>query len=401
MGRNEEREVARRWWALPRNTWLPLLMGGYCLVCFTGRPGGPAGPDVRDAVLCFASECTASSATGTIAAGNERTSVQVGAVEFHVRATDWDAHQHQYDVRYNAVLLHIVLFCDTHRPTRREDGQSVPVCSLQEVIIHRPDLLIPEHPAQHNEIWPCQRLLPHLDAAAREHLLLYAGMLRFEEKTQRFIEQLHTASPCSSFDFYDVCLLPALLEGLGYGREQALFRTLGLQFVQSQGDLTVFDTWVGQLRPLDRVRLNAFRTLYMRWLEQGCWRTFSGLVLTEYSEVPWNSFSCRRALRAALRTTGLGLARSDILLINVIFPFAMAVAIIQQNALLGMRVETLYRTYPALPSNHITRAMSLQLRLPTEPRRACCQQGLHYIYQQTCREKRCDLCIIGSRYYTY
>jgi hypothetical protein len=37
------------------------------------------------------------------------------------------------------------------------------------------------------------------------------------------------------------------------------------------------------------------------------------------------------------------------------------------------------------------------LQLQAEPRGACQQQGLHYIYQQTCREKRCKQCMAGKR----
>ena len=32
-----------------------------------------------------------------------------------------------------------------------------------------------------------------------------------------------------------------------------------------------------------------------------------------------------------------------------------------------------------------------------QTRRRCQQQGLHYIYQQTCKEKRCEVCMLGQR----
>ena len=34
------------------------------------------------------------------------------------------------------------------------------------------------------------------------------------------------------------------------------------------------------------------------------------------------------------------------------------------------------------------------LILEREPRSACQQQGLHYVYAQTCREKRCGECLV-------
>src|SRR2546422_7928902 len=67
-----EHTMARRWWTLPPGIALPLSDGGTWRLVFAGRPGGPNGPDVRDAVLY----CPP---TGRI----------VGDVEFHIRANDW------------------------------------------------------------------------------------------------------------------------------------------------------------------------------------------------------------------------------------------------------------------------------------------------------------------------
>jgi hypothetical protein len=94
---------------------------------------------------------------------------------------------------------------------------------------------------------------------------------------------------------------------------------------------------------------------------------------------------------------GLGTARADILICNVVLPFAMAVALIEQDSSLAEQAQALYTEHPGLSSNRITRAMCEQLQLTKEPKGACEQQGLHYIYQQTCREKRCELCMVGER----
>jgi len=65
------------------------------------------------------------------------------------------------------------------------------------------------------------------------------------------------------------------------------------------------------------------------------------------------------------------------------------------GALLVEETQRLFTTYPRLSSNRITRAMQKQLQMAHEPRGACRQQGLHYIYSQTCREKLCEQCIVG------
>ena len=51
-----EERVVRQWESLPANTVLPLIDGGTCRLLFPGLRGGPAGPDVRDAVLLFTGE---------------------------------------------------------------------------------------------------------------------------------------------------------------------------------------------------------------------------------------------------------------------------------------------------------------------------------------------------------
>lgn len=81
----------------------------------------------------------------------------------------------------------------------------------------------------------------------------------------------------------------------------------------------------------------------------------------------------------------------------MILPFAAAIALVEQNCLLYERAEAIYRQHPGLSSNRITRLMSAQLCLREEPHGGCQQQGLHFIYQQTCRQKRCEVCLMGKR----
>jgi len=52
-----------------------------------------------------------------------------GDIEIHTRSSDWIAHGHHLDARYNNVILHIVTVDDLAE-TRREDGGIVPVAIL-------------------------------------------------------------------------------------------------------------------------------------------------------------------------------------------------------------------------------------------------------------------------------
>jgi hypothetical protein len=87
---------------------------------------------------------------------------------------------------------------------------------------------------------------------------------------------------------------------------------------------------------------------------------------------------------------GLSLERTDILSCNIMLTFAAAVGQQEHDSTLAERARNLYVTYSGLCSNQITRAMCKQLLLKSELEGACQQQGLHFIYAQTYREKRCS-----------
>ncbi|EFH87200.1 DUF2851 family protein [Ktedonobacter racemifer] len=99
----DEIEVARRWWRLPLDTLLPLDTGETYQLLFAGRPGGSKGPDIRDAVL------RPLASSSPLAPAGLRQVLQAprlcGDVEFHVRASDWYAHHHESDRRYNQVAI--------------------------------------------------------------------------------------------------------------------------------------------------------------------------------------------------------------------------------------------------------------------------------------------------------
>lgn len=61
----------------------------------------------------------------------------VGDVELHLRAPDWDAHQHAGNPAYANVVLHVVLFWpDAGHVTRRGDGEAIPTVALLPLLHH-------------------------------------------------------------------------------------------------------------------------------------------------------------------------------------------------------------------------------------------------------------------------
>ncbi len=366
----DEDEVVRRWWALPAGCVLPLSNGDAYQLLFAGRPGSSAGPDVRDAVFCVRS-------IGMRV---------VGDVEFHVRSRDWSSHHHQTDPRYNNVILHVVLLCDDPLPTLLQSRTLVPVCSLADLPLPPALSLIANTPV---EQWPCHAVMQQLTAEERQALFTRAGLLRFEQKTHAFVEHLRAIA---SSHTYDLCLIPALAEGLGYGRDRDFFRAAGLYLVGRTSNVPEPLGRAPQPSPLDDGRLRVLRRLVEEWRNPGAWETLRSLL---FPDLPHTNEQILQALREAFRNVGLSLARADILLCNVVLPFAAAIALIEHDTSLGQRAEELYLLHPGLPSNRITRMMSTQLQMTSELRGSCQQQGLHYIYQQTCQAKDCDRCIAG------
>lgn len=385
-----EYEVARRWWELPPSIWLPLQQGGWCQVLFAGRAGGAAGPDVRDAVIRFFS------APGLISEGLEEAERVVGDVEFHVRASDWRSHAHHSDPAYNNVILHIVVVCDDAQPTRRQDGSVIPTCSLADVPLGRKLVSLPIIDKK-AEAWPCQQLLCQLSSQQCDKLLQRAGLLRFEAKSHRFLEELHTmgSDQFQGLEAYDACLFLELAEALGYGRDRATFRALGLRLLVGRGEIA---EPLGRSlcpQPIDLTRLHVLMNLLARWRSVGIWRTLRNCLCPTRGTEDYQHILA--SLRTCFATIGLSQARTDILLCNVVLPFATAIALLEHNETLAERARALYLQHPGLPSNQITRSMCAQLQLSRAPRGSCLQQGLHYIYQQNCREKHCHSCIIGPQ----
>jgi hypothetical protein len=85
-------------------------------IIYGGKPGGSLGPDFTDAVI--------ERDDGTVFRGD---------IEIHVRESDWRAHGHHNDARYNGVVLHVVAaesIDSTHRPALKATGVSIPLLAL-------------------------------------------------------------------------------------------------------------------------------------------------------------------------------------------------------------------------------------------------------------------------------
>ena len=112
-----------------------------------------------------------------------------GAVEIHLRASDWTRHNHQTDPKYDQVILHVVGQCDAD--VARTNGSLIPALALQARVA--PELLaryqaLMEAPAA--APLPCAPLL-HLVPEITRTMMVERTLLERVERKADDIMTLH------------------------------------------------------------------------------------------------------------------------------------------------------------------------------------------------------------------
>ena len=168
-------------------------------VLHPGRRGRGAGPDFRDALIATPS--------GGLLSGD---------VELHVRASDFQAHGHGRDRRYNGVVLHLVFEDDAVEDTRLASGRRAPVVALGPWLRRRAGEL--EAWLAHPSLWrePCHDALARLGREEVLRTLEELGDRRFREREAALADAVRSRGPGEA-------LYRALLSSLGYGGDRGLF----------------------------------------------------------------------------------------------------------------------------------------------------------------------------------
>ncbi|MEM7361421.1 MAG: DUF2851 family protein [Bacteroidota bacterium] len=109
-----------------------------------------------------------------------------GDIEIHKRSSDWYAHKHAEDKRYNSVILHVVW--EDNQPVLRADGTKVPTLTLKDRV--DPALLTTyQKMMKGQEQIPCSRYFAQVPDDIREKMLEKALFQRFKQR-YRFVEKL-------------------------------------------------------------------------------------------------------------------------------------------------------------------------------------------------------------------
>jgi hypothetical protein len=112
-----------------------------------------------------------------------------GAVEIHLRASDWQRHNHQVDAKYDQVVLHVVFQADVE--VHRTNGSLIPALPLASrlapELLGRYEALMQAPPA---DALPCTPLLNQVPQLMRTMMTERALLERIERKAD-IIAELH------------------------------------------------------------------------------------------------------------------------------------------------------------------------------------------------------------------
>ncbi len=371
-------------------------------VLYPGRMGTTAGPDFRDAVL-----------------EQEGVGLVRGDVEVHVSQRDWDAHGHSNDPRYNGVVLHVVGDMGTG-PTTLPSGSRVPVLSLEQL------LQSPQSQGEGSGLWFLLGTHGYSPPGSPHELgvlLDEAGDSRFLGKSDSFLaflqeedqEQVLYASLMEALGYsqnrepflklaygvpYRHLEKAALSARPGEGRVADIRETLlaAAGFLPSSSNRRAMSQsqWhLFRVRPQNhpRQRIAGFAHVLdiflpssseggpEPWMNVGLVEGMSGLVMTWPGTArenrgwkalesvlmgtwPSNTQRTSGEDRAKRRATPIGKGRARDIAVNCVLPFLHARARLYDDASLANLALEVYRSFPPLQENELTREMKQQLLSP-------------------------------------
>jgi len=401
-------------------------------VVYPGRRNREAGPDFSGAIISLNSA-----------------EPQSGDVELHLCSSQWQEHRHHCDPAYNRVILHVVLRHDCATPTPLQSGSLVPVLPLDGHLDHAGrssrclSRTFPE---------PCPLRARRKTELAR--LLDAAGEERFFKKASAFRADMDTFGPGQALykgvmralgyahnkePFQELAQQVPLAELERRAREESPLRAClvlqarligGAGLLPQQRGLSLGEADLGS--ELERIwhplgcpqvlspqnwrwrgvrpenwpmrRLAAASYLLTDNSQQGLLATVLGslagfrptkleeafLVLAQGYWADHYDFGVAGARGAPL----IGRGRAAEITVNVALPFAWAWGQIHRQPELAKQTLELYRSYPRLAENQVTRLMK-ELFFPRGgpwPKSACQQQGLLHLYHSFCLERKCSPC---------
>ncbi|QIL74499.1 DUF2851 family protein [Hymenobacter sp. HDW8] len=368
-----------------------------------------------------------------------------GAVEIHLRASDWQRHQHQTDPKYDQVVLHVVYAAD--QPVQRTNGSAIPSLTLAPRLT--PALLTTYATLGGNldtVSVPCAPFLPLVPSITRTMMLGRALLERVEQKADLIeIQNKHLGGDWEATAYHALAAafgfkknsepLARLAKALPLSilrrhrhdslqMEALLFGQAGL--LPTASDLPPSDAYLADLRreyeflrhkyelaalalpahawnflrlrpanfPTVRIAqlaalLHARPALFdalLTAVSVGALEQFFRVAVSPYWQTHYRPGSPGKV-------AALGQSSIHLLIINVVVPLRVAYARHVGQPELVEQAIGLLEQLPA-ERNHLTAPYE---KLHFEHRTAADSQGLLAMHHGYCQPRRCLQCAVGSR----
>ena len=373
-------------------------------IVYGGKPGGSLGPDFTDAVI--------KRDDGVMFRGD---------IEIHVRESDWRAHGHHTDPRYNGVVLHVVAAESNGKPALKATGSSIPLLALNWKRSNGRSKRIDHSSAEIETNQPH----PNLESPPKIKLQL--------DLTSAGVERFHSQAAGIALDIEafgaDQALWLGVLGALGYPRNKRAFRAVGTHATWSVVSACEKSSEVEELllhssglalpasdhqrnrlhlranppkwvKPFGRpanspqARIKAISTLIRIWTDsEGIAKFAENLVQPAGTPKHLQEMFRPTELIADNETKLLGAARAAEIVVNVLLPTVFALTtqtseVHSESIHLKNKTLSLYNSHPKLPENSVTKeaviALSIDHALP-KISSACDQQGLIALYREMFR----------------
>jgi hypothetical protein len=158
--------------------------------------------------------------------------IWAGNSEIHIKSSDWNRHNHQFDKNYSNVILHIVHENDS--PVIREDGQPIPAIELKG----KYDLGMFERYRgfMQNKQWvPCSGLIERVSGFEKEAWLECLLIERLARKESYILEELKQ----TQYDWHET-FYRALARAFGFKLNadvfESLVKTIPLKYLAKHKD---------------------------------------------------------------------------------------------------------------------------------------------------------------------
>ena len=416
---------------------------GPVTVIFPGQPNDDHGPDFRDAIIAT------------------RYGLLAGDIEIHVASSGWRSHRHHLDPAYNRVILHVVYRHDTAGAAVTAAGRKVPTLSLERNLsVFTGGTIAPPLPRL-DAILPCHNAAGKINKQCLEEIFITAGQERFLKKAEAFQQRLENNEPqqvlfeslmsalgytrnsepmlhlaqaiplrvleqlpvdgeatCAGILLGAAGLLPSQRSYRIAGKSHNYVNHLELAWKETgMKQVLVESDWhFSKVRPGNYPvrRLVAIATL-LRRNEAG--RLFPAVMatlsqpdmlqdkryLTSMFIVPAAGY-WRKYLDFGQRCTGIppalcGAGRASDIIINVIFPLALAWYRQEGQSEKATAIAAAYAAYPDIEDN--THLRRLETRLGIKHRTtvpAVQRQGLLHIEKNYCASGTCHSCPLALDY---